>query len=1191
MNPLTLHPEDKKTAIEADFSCLKNEFDTLLSFVSDSCTISHACVTSIIEGIHTINTAVGLGFVTNPNDIVCYQEFVAKKEIFIVSGIKEDTRFQSQSANQIVLPKFDFFAGFPIINKEGVLIATLCIMDENPKELSAIELKILNQAVNQIQSLLELKHKNDALQGLIKQKENQFQLFIESSNEIFYELTPEGIFTSVTNSWITLLGYTINEVEGESFVKFVHPDDLEKCFSFLESVLRTGKRNDELVYRVLHKEGYYVWHASNGRLLKKEDGIFYIGVARDVTEYIQAQDKLILQKEFYEKILDRLPIGVAVFNKDYKYTYLNPSSIKNEELRKVILGKDDFEYAEYTKRDATFAKTRKDKYIEAVNSKKVLEWEDELKQPNGDLVYHIRKVAPVFDAEGNFELMVGYGIDITENKRIQNEIIKSRYLTQSIIQNAAVGILVQGPQSEIIENNKAACDLLGLTEDQLLGKTSFDSSWKVIHLDETEFRADEHPVPRAIKELEAVKNVIMGVFHPLKNDFVWLLVDAIPVFDDQNKLVYVICTFKDITEQKNAVSALNASNERFTYSSQATSDAIWDWDIISDEIFVGKNYTELFGHRFENNIITSKECENFVHPEDRKRYLDYFDAILEQGDNKWSDEYRYLKADGTYAYVKDKAIIIRNTIGEPIRIIGAMQDITKEKKLKDELQQSEEKFKGAFDLSAVGMALVNSNGYWEEANDRICEILGYTKEELNNLTVFDITYPDDLEEDLENQRKLDSGEIPNFSMEKRYIHKNKSIVWAHLTVSIVKNNEGEIKYYIPQIIDITDRKRFEEQNKLLVEENNRNRAIQLNEAKNMYRLLAENTADLVCLHNLDTSFQYVSPSIKGLLGYAPEEIVGKFPLEFVHPEDAEKLKIRYTNFISDTESNAQDFRFRNINGDYIWLEITANIVYENEIPVNFQSSARDITQRKESEEATEKALLKERELNELRTNLVSTISHEFRTPMTTIRTSSELIEMYLEDQEFEKKEKLNKQLNTISGEIDRIIELMNAVLTISKDDSGKTNFNPSNVNLKQLCLDVIETSFSNQKDLRKVQTVFKGINFNVFADKNLMVYSLFNILNNAFKYSEGTTDVQLALSVKNSKIELKIIDFGIGIPEQDQPKLFNTFFRASNTNGIQGTGLGLYIVKTFTEKNSGNIKLVSELGKGTQVTMRFPLLK
>jgi len=251
-----------------------------------------------------------------------------------------------------------------------------------------------------------------------------------------------------------------------------------------------------------------------------------------------------------------------------------------------------------------------------------------------------------------------------------------------------------------------------------------------------------------------------------KNAIVWLLVDAIPVFDEQNQLLYVICTFKDITEQKNAVNALNASNERFTYSSQATSDAIWDWDMISDEILVGENFTELFGYRFENNIILSKDCEHFIHPEDRKEYFDHFDEVLEQGETKWSFEYRYLKSDGTYAYVKDKAIIIRNNKGEPVRIIGAMQDITLEKKLKDELQQSEEKFKGAFELSAVGIGLVNANGYWEEANDRICEILGYSKDELNNLTVFDITYPDDLEEDKKHQAKLTAGEIPNFSMEK-----------------------------------------------------------------------------------------------------------------------------------------------------------------------------------------------------------------------------------------------------------------------------------------------------------------------------------------------------------------------------------------------------------------------------------------
>jgi signal transduction histidine kinase len=269
----------------------------------------------------------------------------------------------------------------------------------------------------------------------------------------------------------------------------------------------------------------------------------------------------------------------------------------------------------------------------------------------------------------------------------------------------------------------------------------------------------------------------------------------------------------------------------------------------------------------------------------------------------------------------------------------------------------------------------------------------------------------------------------------------------------------------------------------------------------------------------------------------------------------------------------------------------ANIIKEKSITIGFQSSSRDITTRKEEEEVIEKTLAKQRELNELRSNLVSTISHEFRTPMTTIRTSAELISMYLEGHTFEKQQRLEKQLHTITGEIDRIVELMNSVLTISKNDAGKTNFNPIKFNLKQLCLDVIETSFDNQKNGKNVQTSFKGSSFEVFADRNLMEYSIFNLLNNAFKYSEESGDIILNLTTTSSKIIIEIIDFGIGIPEEDQHKLFNTFFRASNTNGIPGTGLGLYIVKTFTEKNSGTIQLESLLGKGTKVTLQFLLQK
>jgi PAS domain S-box-containing protein len=540
--------------------------------------------------------------------------------------------------------------------------------------------------------------------------------------------------------------------------------------------------------------------------------------------------------------------------------------------------------------------------------------------------------------------------------------------------------------------------------------------------------------------------------------------------------------------------------------------------------------------------------------------------------------------------VNDKAIIIRNDIGKPIRMIGAMQDVTIKKKLEEELRESEEKFKEAFEYSPVGMALVDEQGFYLGVNDKLCEILGYSNQEMKSLTFQEITYFKDLDLDLEYKKSLDSGKISNFSSEKRFIKKDNSIIWTHISVSLVKKNRNET-YYIVQIIDITERKKIENQNKFLIEENNKNRTFQLNEAKNMYRFLAENSVDLICLHDLEASFQYISPSAINILGYTPEEMVGKSPMDYAHPEDLEYLHESFTRFMDGQVNDATIARFLNKNGKYVWLETKANITRDKELKTGFQSSSRDITTRKEEEDIIEKTLAKERELNELRSNLVSTISHEFRTPMTTIRTSAELIAMYIEGQTFDNVLRLDKQLNTITGEIDRIIELMNSVLTISKNDAGKTNFHPVTFDLKLLSLDVLETSFENQIDGRTVQTYFEGDNFIVFADKSLMEYSIFNVLNNAFKYSKGSGDVVLKLSATPSKVKLQIIDQGIGIPTDDQHKLFNTFFRASNTNGIQGTGLGLYIVKTFTEKNSGNIHLESQLGIGTKVTLEFPLQK
>ncbi len=1163
----------------------QQEFNSILLFISEICEVPCVFISLIdLTGL-TVKAKIGLDLMPITPDILAFNEtIIQQNKIKIVSDINNDVSNQSENL-------VDFLAGLPICLNENLVIGTICIMGTKPKELSAIQLKYLDHAVQQIQSLLQLHIENNELQETIKQQENQFQMTLDNSNEIIYEINSEGVINYASNNWTKYLGYDIKEVLGKSNASFLHPEDLKNCITFLDRVIKTGENEGEIIYRILHKEGHYVWHETRLKLSQRNGSPFFIGNCRDITEHIEVQQKLLQQKDFYETILNNLPTDVVVFDSNHKYIYVNPIAIKNEELRKFIIGKDDFEYAQHMQRDPSIAKSRREKFLAALQKEKTSFWEETLHSEVDGITYHDRKFTPVFNDDGSFKMMIGFSVNITESKKIQQEIFKNRQLTASILQNVAVGIIVQGPQSEIFENNIAACEMLGLTENQLRGLTSFDAQWKVIHIDGSPFQPDEHPVPQAIQKLKTINNIVMGVHRPMHNDLVWLMVDAIPVFGDLNELLYVICSFNDITAQKKAEDSLKISNERFTYSSKATSDALWDWNMITDEIFVGETYSTLFGHQFENNIITGQECENFIHPEDREDYFASAEKAINTDVCRWTEEYRYLKSDGTYAFVKDKTVIIRNDEGKAIRMIGAMQDITKEKKLKDELQQSAEQFKGAFENSAVGMALVNTEGTYIEVNDRLCKMLGYSNQEMKYLKFQEITHHEDLNVDLDFKEKLDTGKISNFSSEKRFIHKNKSIIWAHMSVSATKNNKNEIKYYIVQVIDITERKKIEEENKVLTDEINRNKTVQLNEVKNMYRLLADNTVDLVCLHNLDSTFQYVSPSIQKLLGYTPEELIGKFPHDFVHPEDIELLKNNLQGFITEEEDVAAQIRFKNNEGNYFWFETKAILVKENGVPINFQSSTRDITQRKESEKIVENTLIRERELNDLRTNLVATISHEFRTPMTTIRTSAELISMYLENQNLQNENRLQKRVTIITEEIDRIVELMNAVLTISKEDSGKTNFNPTLFDLKEFCLEIIENSYFNNLNLPMVTTNFNGSTFTVNADKKLMEYAIFNILNNAFKYSEKFEEVILNLSSTSDTIILEIIDFGIGIPKEDQLKLFNTFFRASNTDGFQGTGLGLYIAKTFTEKNSGTIALESELGKGTKVTLKFPLIK
>ena len=241
-------------------------------------------------------------------------------------------------------------------------------------------------------------------------------------------------------------------------------------------------------------------------------------------------------------------------------------------------------------------------------------------------------------------------------------------------------------------------------------------------------------------------------------------------------------------------------------------------------------------------------------------------------------------------------------------------------------------------------------------------------------------------------------------------------------------------------------------------------------------------------------------------------------------------------------------------------------------------------QLKAAQEELNRALTQERELNQLKSRFVSTVSHEFRNPLNSISGMTQILQTYGDNLAPEKKTDV---LNQLQRNVIKMTNLLNDVLVISRSDLGKQEFQPNLLDLEVFCRGLIN----------EIQTVFdrhQPINFSYQAepeynlDRKLLHHILINLLSNAYKYSPSGSTVDFKVVERDFQIIFTIKDRGIGIPSADLPQLFDSFYRASNSEGVQGTGLGLAIAKQYTELHYGRISVESELEVGTTFTVTIP---
>jgi signal transduction histidine kinase len=236
------------------------------------------------------------------------------------------------------------------------------------------------------------------------------------------------------------------------------------------------------------------------------------------------------------------------------------------------------------------------------------------------------------------------------------------------------------------------------------------------------------------------------------------------------------------------------------------------------------------------------------------------------------------------------------------------------------------------------------------------------------------------------------------------------------------------------------------------------------------------------------------------------------------------------------------------------------------------------------------ALNSEKEVNKLKSRFVTTASHEFRTPLSTISGSTELMEMYISEiSNLNLAEKYEKHINRIKKEINRMVVLLNDTLILEKQSLGKYSYNPSNFSLSLYLSNFVNEYYLQKIDNKRIKLIIHELPMDIRSDSQILTHIMSNLLDNALKYSSENTTVKVKVEPLSSGIQISIIDQGIGIPEDEQVHLFESFFRASNVVGIVGTGLGLTIVKQFVELLNGTITYTSALNKGSEFTITLPL--
>jgi PAS domain S-box-containing protein len=632
----------------------------------------------------------------------------------------------------------------------------------------------------------------------------------------------------------------------------------------------------------------------------------------------------------------------------------------------------------------------------------------------------------------------------------------------------------------------------------------------------------------------------------------------------------------DISRHKVIEEVLKEFNERYEILSRATNDAIWDWDIKIGIVTWNHGLQTIFGYPSRDVNFTTTWWKEKIHPEDFRQVWPQIMRAFRERQTNWDATYRYRCSDGTYKYIFDRAYIIY-VDNEPVRMIGAMQDVSERMNAVAEI----EKLSLVASQTDSAVMIMDAQEQIEWINEGFTKMTGYILEELKGKNAQFIRDPENdpitalrIEEKLKRCETVSEEIVAHTKDGRKY--------WANLEITPVLNEKGDVKNFISIQSDISERKEYE----------NSITAI----AGELASLIEHANVPIFSLDRDRLVSEWNSVTAE-LSGYSKTEVYGKnWVEEFVDRRHRTAVISMLDQVMGGKPVNQFELPIQNrarkiyillLSASPRWnatgaidgaILVGQDITELTEYRLGLEQAVRERTRE------LNEALVKEKEMVDMKSKFVSIASHEFRTPLTTISLASGFIRRYKKQLNTEQ---VDKKLDNIDKQITHMTHMLEDVLMIGKAEAGKIIVSLSEIHLGEFIEGLVEEMKENNRE--RIHLHLDLDPAVIQSDEKLLRNILLNLVTNALKFSDEEKSVQLKITTDIEKMVIQISDEGVGIPEADIRNLFTPFYRASNVTIIPGTGLGLSIIKKAVDLLKGTVTVKSTLGTGTLFTVVLPM--